>query len=119
MAFNAAAALCVEAGSLSDPENCQGLMHLLEHMVFMGSKKYPKENDFDDYVAKRGGYSNASTDLENTNFYFEVQSKHLWKALDKFAQFFVEPLISKNSLDREIKAVDSEATEARTKDYYR
>ena len=37
----------------------------------MGSKKYPQENELDDYLARHGGYSNAWTDYEAVNiFYF-------------------------------------------------
>lgn len=48
--FQAAAALCVKVGSFSDPKELPGLAHLLEHMVFMGSEKYPTENDFDAFI---------------------------------------------------------------------
>lgn len=46
----AAAALCVNVGSFSDPSDLPGLAHFLEHMVFMGSSKYPEENAFDEYL---------------------------------------------------------------------
>lgn len=46
----AAAALCVNVGSFSDPGDLPGLAHFLEHMVFMGSKKFPEENAFDEYL---------------------------------------------------------------------
>ncbi|KAL3267868.1 hypothetical protein HHI36_007009 [Cryptolaemus montrouzieri] len=46
----AAAALCVGVGSFSDPKDIPGLAHFLEHMVFMGSEKYPGENDFDSFI---------------------------------------------------------------------
>lgn len=47
----AAAALCVGVGSFSDPRNVQGLAHFLEHMIFMGSKKFPQENEYDSYIS--------------------------------------------------------------------
>lgn len=37
-------------GSYSDPSEIQGLAHFVEHMVFMGSEKYPKENEFDSFI---------------------------------------------------------------------
>lgn len=46
----AAAALCVNVGSFSDPDDLPGLAHFLEHMVFMGSNKYPEENAFDEFL---------------------------------------------------------------------
>jgi Insulinase (Peptidase family M16) len=41
----------------------QGLSHYLEHMLFMGSEKFPDENDYDAYLASSGGASNAYTEL--------------------------------------------------------
>ena len=70
-----AAGLCVSAGSFSDPSDMPGLAHFLEHMVFMGSEKYPDENSFDDFIQRTGGTDNAHTDCETTVFYFETQRK--------------------------------------------
>ena len=39
---NSAAALEVQVGSLMDPKDRQGLAHFLEHMLFLGNKKYPE-----------------------------------------------------------------------------
>lgn len=46
----AACALCIGVGSFSDPPDIPGLAHFLEHMVFMGSKKHPQENGFDEFI---------------------------------------------------------------------
>jgi nardilysin len=114
-----AAGLCIGMGSFSDPEELPGLAHFLEHMVFMGSTKYPSENAFDKFIQKHGGFDNAHTDCENTTFYFEVQRKYLSSALDMFAQFFIQPLMSQNAMEREREAVDSEFQMALTSDYNR
>merc|ERR1719187_103811 len=103
-----AAALCVHMGSFSDPEDVPGLAHFLEHMVFMGSKKFPDENGFDSFIAKHGGYDNASTDTETTVFYFESPRRHFHEGLDRFAQFFIAPLMKQDAMEREREAVDSE-----------
>ena len=42
-----------------------------------------------------------------TCFYFDVERDYFRKALDKFAHFFVSPLLLKDCVDREIQAVDS------------
>ncbi|KAF6035302.1 NRD1 [Bugula neritina] len=110
----AAAALCVGVGSFSDPPDIPGLAHFLEHMVFMGSEKYPDENAFDSFVRKHGGNNNACTDCERTTFCFDIERKHLKDALDIFAQFFISPLLKENSVDREINAVDSEFDMSKT-----
>ena len=103
-----AAGLCVGMGSFSDPPELPGLAHFLEHMVFMGSEKYPDENSFDEFIQKHGGFDNAHTECEHTTFYFEIQRKHFREALDRFVQFFTAPLMKKDAMQREREAVDSE-----------
>ncbi|CAI8005905.1 Nardilysin [Geodia barretti] len=105
--IKAACSVCINGGSLSDPPDIPGLAHLLEHMVFMGSREYPGENTFDSFLSKHGGHSNASTDYEKTVFYFTVHPEFFKKALDMFAHFFASPLLLESSLEREIEAVDS------------
>ena len=39
-------------------------MYFTASVVFMGSTKYPDENDFDVYIKKFGGSSNAYTEVE-------------------------------------------------------
>jgi nardilysin len=106
--IKAACSVCINGGSLSDPPDIPGLGHLLEHMVFMGSREYPGENTFDSFLSKHGGHSNASTDYEKTVLYFTVHPECFKKALDMFAHFFASPLLLESSLEREIEAVDSE-----------
>ena len=104
----AAAAMAVATGSLADPPALPGLAHYLEHMLFMGSAKFPDENDYDAFLARHGGGSNAWTDMEDTVFYFDATPPALLPALDRFAQFFTCPLVKADALDREVGAVDNE-----------
>uniref|UniRef100_A0A0E0KDF5 Peptidase M16 N-terminal domain-containing protein n=1 Tax=Oryza punctata TaxID=4537 RepID=A0A0E0KDF5_ORYPU len=104
----AAAAMCVGMGSFADPPKAQGLAHFLEHMLFMGSSEFPDENEYDSYLSKHGGSSNAFTETEYTCYHFEVKREYLKGALDRFSQFFVSPLVKAEAMDREILAVDSE-----------
>lgn len=62
----AAAAMTVDVGHMSDPDNLPGLAHFCEHMLFLGTKKYPNENAYSTYLAENGGSSNASTYADNT-----------------------------------------------------
>jgi insulysin len=64
----------VNVGSLMDTGNFYGLAHFLEHMLFMGTEKYPSENDFMEFLNENSGHSNAYTDLDSTNYFFEVHS---------------------------------------------
>ncbi|PIA15917.1 a-pheromone processing metallopeptidase Ste23 [Coemansia reversa NRRL 1564] len=104
----ACAALDVNVGSLADPPEFQGLAHFCEHLLFMGTEKYPKENEYNEYLSAHGGYANAYTDLEDTCYYFELTYDALEGALDRFSQFFISPLFTADCTDREVRAVDSE-----------
>lgn len=74
----------------------------------MGSEKFPKENEFDQFISTNGGADNAMTECEYTMFYFEIVEDHLAGAIDRFAQLFVSPLMLRDSMEREMEAVESE-----------
>ncbi|KAE8651155.1 hypothetical protein Csa_001022 [Cucumis sativus] len=103
-----AASMTVDVGSFSDPEGLEGLAHFLEHMLFYASEKYPLEDSYSKYIKEHGGSTNAFTASEGTNYYFDVNADCFEEALDRFAQFFIKPLMSPDATMREIKAVDSE-----------
>ncbi|KAG5609336.1 hypothetical protein H5410_020617 [Solanum commersonii] len=103
-----AASMNVCVGAFSDPEGLEGLAHFLEHMLFYASEKYPVEDSYSKYITENGGSTNAFTSSEDTNYYFEVNADGFEEALDRFAQFFIKPLMSADATTREIKAVDSE-----------
>lgn len=56
-----AVSLTVEVGSLADPKDYNGLAHLLEHMLFLGTAKYPDPSDYKAFLASHGGTANACT----------------------------------------------------------
>lgn len=103
-----AASMNVSVGAFCDPVGLEGLAHFLEHMLFYASEKYPVEDSYLKYISEHGGMANAFTSSEHTNYYFDVNPDSFEEALDRFAQFFVKPLMSADATMREIKAVDSE-----------
>ena len=111
-AEKSAAALSVGVGHMCDPDDrdaaLPGLAHYLEHMLFLGSEKYPDEQAYRKFLNDHGGSSNASTSSEKTTYHFEVEPSSLGGALDIFMQFFIAPLFDASCADREVHAVDSE-----------
>lgn len=101
-------ALSVEVGSLDEPADCPGLAHFLEHMLFMGTKKYPGESMFSDFLSQHSGNSNAYTADEMTVYYCDVESSQLVQMADMFSSFFISPLFIGDAVQREISAVNSE-----------
>lgn len=108
-ALKSAAALVAHIGSLKDPEEYQGLAHFLEHMLFMGSEKYPDQAEYGKFIGANGGWYNAYTSLSITNYHFECSKETFYKALDMFAQFYISPLFKDDCVSKEKNAVDSEA----------
>ena len=104
----ASAALDVHVGHLSDPPNAPGLAHFCEHLLFMGTEKYPEENNYSEFLSQHSGASNAYTATVDTNYFFEVGHEYLEPALDRFSQFFISPLFLESCKEREKMAVDSE-----------
>ena len=107
-ADKAAAALNVNVGSGNDPEERPGLAHFLEHMLFLGTGKYPDPGEYGRYLAELGGSSNAATSFANTSYFFDVDAAHLEGALDRFAQFFIAPRFDREYVERERQVVHSE-----------
>ena len=107
--FNvSAASMSVEVGSLQDPDAREGLAHFLEHMLFLGTEKYPDVDEYSTYLKTYGGYSNAYTAGDHTNYQFQVLPDGYEGALDRFAQFFISPLFTDEYTAREVNAVNSE-----------
>lgn len=104
----AAASLAVNVGHFDDPQDREGLAHYLEHMLFLGTEKYPKVGEFQSFINQHGGTNNAWTGTEHTCFFFDIYPNAFEKGLDRFSQFFTAPLFNSEALDKERQAVDSE-----------
>ncbi len=103
-----AAALAVNAGHFNDPVDRQGLAHFLEHMLFLGTEKYPDGSEYQKFISQYGGSNNAWTATEHTCFFFDINHHHFAEALDRFSQFFIAPLLSEEFINKERKNIDAE-----------
>ncbi|WP_082897253.1 insulinase family protein [Thalassotalea crassostreae] len=103
-----AASLAVNAGHFDDPKDRQGLAHFLEHMLFLGTKKYPESGEYQQFLSKHSGSNNAWTGTEHTCFFFDINREHFETALDRFSQFFIAPLLSQEFIEKERQNIDAE-----------
>lgn len=104
----AAVSMNIEVGSNANPADRPGLAHFLEHMLFLGTEKYPQADSYQTFISSHGGSHNAFTAYDNTNFFFSVEDSALPDAMDRFAQFFIAPLFNPDYVERERHAVESE-----------
>ena len=112
----AAASLSVKIGSGANPGDRAGLAHFLEHMLFLGTDKYPEPGEYKDFISRHGGGDNAYTAFDETNYFFNVDAGFLEPTLDRFAQFFIAPRLNPEYVNREREVVHSEYLGRRTND---
>ena len=103
-----AASVSIEVGTWDDPVEHPGMAHFIEHLLFLGTQKYPKESDFSKYILERGGQYNAFTKHDRTNYGFSINNSSFEGALDRLSHFFIDPLFSSDSIAREVYAVHHE-----------
>ncbi len=65
-----------KVGAIDEPSGQSGIAHLLEHLMFKGTKKYP-DGKFSQSVSLMGGSENASTNRDSTRYYQIVPKKYL------------------------------------------
>jgi zinc protease len=84
-----------------------GMAHLLEHLIFKGSKKYPHP---DKEFTRRGFRNNGSTWFDRTNYFstFQASDDNLRWALGWKADAMVNSFIAKKDLDSEMTVVRNE-----------
>lgn len=102
------ASLSVGVGTWDDPKDRPGMAHFVEHLLFLGTKKYPEEEGYSRYLDEHGGKRNAYTMADRTVYMFSVNNNGFLEALDRFGQFFIAPLFSPSGVDRECKAIHQE-----------
>ena len=98
----------MKSGNLNDPQGVNGLAHFCEHMLFLGTDKFPVESHYAQFLMKNGGSKNAATGEDYTYYYFDVKNEKFNEALDIYSEFFKSPQFTESATDREMNAVDSE-----------
>lgn len=107
-ADQSAAALAVNVGAWNDPDNYEGMAHFTEHLLFLGTKNFPEEDELFEYCGTHGGQVNAYTWTDRTVYMFSVQNDSFQGGLERFSDFFAHPLFNKDGVERELNAVDQE-----------
>ncbi len=107
-ADQSAATVAVRVGSWSDPSEYPGMAHFCEHMLFMGTEKYPDSNEFSSIVSNFNGATNAFTASDKTVYMFSSHENGFLPLLDRFAHFFIDPIFDPSNISKELHAVDQE-----------
>ncbi|MBF0135288.1 MAG: insulinase family protein [Magnetococcus sp. DMHC-1] len=104
-------------GSADEVAGQTGLAHMLEHMMFQGTRTLAPE-EFSSIIARHGGVDNASTSQDYTNYYIKLGSEHLDLALrmeaDRMRNLVLkeEKFISENKVVQEERRMRTDAVPA-------
>lgn len=84
--------VCYHVGSKNERAGKTGFAHLFEHLMFEGSE-HVSRGEFDRYISLAGGYNNAYTTEDLTNYYEVLPSNQLplalWLESDRMMKFNV------------------------------
>ena len=103
-----AASITMGVGSLDETKEFFGLAHFFEHVLFLGSKKYPKPLEYEEFFTNQGGASDAFTDDHMTFYGFDCHNEAFYEALDRTVDSIKHPLFNKKYTKKEISAIISE-----------
>jgi predicted Zn-dependent peptidase len=98
-------ALFFGMGSRYERREEQGISHLVEHMLFKGTARYPTAQLISETIEGVGGILNAATDKELTVYWAKVASRHFDLAFDLLSDMVRQPLLETEELTKEKKVV--------------
>ena len=94
-------------GSMDETNGTTGVAHVLEHMMFKGTPKYP-DGSLSKTVAKLGGRDNAFTNTDYTAYFQQVPNGSLEKMMEMEADRMNNLQFRKSDFEKEIKVVMEE-----------
>ena len=103
-----AAVLRVAAGSHDVPLAWPGLAHFLEHLLFLGTERFPAGQGLMAYVQGHGGQVNARTNERTTDFFFELPTQAFAGGLERLSDMLAHPRMSLDDQLREREVLHAE-----------
>lgn len=96
-----------KAGALDEVNGKTGVAHVLEHMMFKGTKKVPA-GQFSRKIAAAGGRENAFTSQDYTAYFQQLEKSQLPLAFELEADRMANLNLTKEEFEKEIKVVMEE-----------
>jgi coenzyme PQQ biosynthesis probable peptidase PqqF len=103
-----AAVLRVAAGSHDVPLAWPGLAHFLEHLLFLGTERFPTGQGLMAYVQGHGGQVNARTNERTTDFFFELPTQAFAAGLERLSDMLAHPRMNPDDQLREREVLHAE-----------
>lgn len=94
-------------GGSYEPNGITGISHVVEHMMFQGSTKYPN-NSFSELIAANGGILNAFTDDDFTAYFEQLAADKIALSFKLESDRMQHATMSDTSFKKEIQVVMEE-----------
>jgi len=101
------ASLSMVLGQGDSPTDYPGLPHVLEHALFLGSKNYPQQDEWDKFFRPKG-WSNGSTRPDISRYHFQVGSKSFQGGLVRLHDLLFNPSLTENAFKKALQDVEDE-----------
>ncbi len=96
-----------KAGAADEPAGKSGVAHLLEHLMFKGTKRFPA-GEFSRILARHGGRENAFTSPDYTGYYQTVAVDRLEMVMEMEADRMTNLVLDAGQMETERKVVIEE-----------
>lgn len=100
--------MLAKVGSRYETDKQAGISHLLEHMFFKGTKKYPHYSDLTKYLDEISAEHNAYTNEETTAYYIKTSYINVISAVEILSQMLLENTLDEKELEKEKKVIIQE-----------
>ncbi|MDL1898055.1 insulinase family protein, partial [Anaerolineae bacterium CFX7] len=98
----------MSTGARYEAARVSGVSHFIEHMLFKGTRKRPTAHEIAVAIEGIGGFFNASTSQELTNYWVKVAYQHFDLGLDVLSDMLSAPLFAANEIEKERRVIIEE-----------
>ncbi|MBD3896747.1 insulinase family protein [Halomonas sp. ML-15] len=98
----------IDLGYLDEPAVRPGLTHLLEHALFLGSRRWPEVDALSRWVGEQGGRYNAYTGDTATDVHLQLPPAAAEAGLERLCDLLASPCFDPALIEHEVGVLDAE-----------
>jgi predicted Zn-dependent peptidase len=106
--YSVTVSVFVGVGSRYERDQDAGSAHLIEHMLFKGTKRRPSAEEISETIERVGGVMNAATDKEQTVYWVKVARDRTDVAADLLSDMLLHSTFDGNEVAKERRVVIEE-----------
>ena len=98
----------MQTGSRNEQKGQYGVAHFAEHMLFKGTGKRPSPLLVSSPIESTGGFLNASTGYESTNYWCKVPENHFRTGIEILQDMIQNSLLNEEEINSERRVIIEE-----------